>query len=402
MTHLRAGATRLKRGAKRGLDRLLTTPAPAPSRAGRGRPLVAGLLTSSSGLGRAARMTFAALAERGFNPAAIDLTPRFAAHASDTAFDAPGPESGDDGPVILQVNPPETFLALRAVGRPTLARRYRVGYWVYELDTPPASWRSARPMVNEAWAPSTFSARALGAVFPPGVAALPHPAAALTRRAPPDAAAAVRTRLAGAAAFVVGTAADGRSSLARKNPEAAVAAFQHAFPDDPGARLLVHVTNGEFSPTAFGRLNAAAAADARIVLSTEPLSDVEMTAFLGACDAWVSLHRAEGFGLTVAEALLAGRPVVATDGTGAADFLHLPGVAIAPARDVAVDDPEGPYQGVSGTWKEPDAAAAALALTAARLQPANAGEIRRAAEDHFGAAAFERALTPSFLAHVDR
>jgi glycosyltransferase involved in cell wall biosynthesis len=400
MGDLTAGANRLKRGAKRRLDRLLVAPAPTPAQTGTGRPLVAGLLTSSSGLGRAARMTFAALAERGLAPTGFDLTPWFPAHASATPFPVPAPDPDDDGPVILQVNPPETPLALRALGRAVLARRRRVGYWVYELDAPPRSWREARPLVNEVWAPSTFAAHALEAVFPPGVATVPHPAAVLAAEVGADARAGLRAALVGDAPWIVGTAADGRSSLARKNPEGAVAAFRKAFPDAADVRLVVHLTNGDFAPEAAARLAAAAADDPRIVLSTRPFDDSEMAAFLAACDVWLSLHRAEGFGLTIAEALLAGKPVVATGGTGAADFLHLPGVAVTPSAAAPIDDPEGPYQGLDATWREPDLDAAAAALRAARDSAPDAARIGEAARDFFGAAAFEAKLPDSFLSRI--
>ena len=357
MPNLRIGAARAKQALKRRLDRALVAPAPDPAATGTGRPVVAGLLTSSSGLGRAARMTFRALEACGFDPCAIDLTEAFAAHRSDVDFNALAP--GDDGgPLILQLNAPETPRALRALGSDRLRGRYRVGYWVYELDPAPSDWAACANLVNEIWSPSRFAAGAIAASVGQPVTTVRHPVAMVHKDA------ALRER----DTFVIGCAADARSSLARKNPLAAIAAFQKAFPDDETVRVRVHIT-GESSSSAFGAIQDAARRDPRIVISTQPFSDDDMSAFIASCSVWLSMHRTEGFGLTMAEALLSGVPVVATAGTGSADFEHLAGMHPVAGSDVAVEDPAGPTRVLTPSGKSPISAQRRNSCSACARRP---------------------------------
>lgn len=81
----------------------------------------------------------------------------------------------------------------------------------------------------------------------------------------------------------------------------------------------------------------------------------------------VSLHRAEGFGLTPAEAMALGTPVLATGFSGVLDFMDDESALLIPFKPTPVADPQGIYSGQ--TWAQPDIAAAAQALTRLREDP---------------------------------
>ncbi|WP_241771258.1 glycosyltransferase, partial [Acidisphaera rubrifaciens] len=120
------------------------------------------------------------------------------------------------------------------------------------------------------------------------------------------------------------------SSLARKNPLGAIAAHRAAFAGRPDRMLVLKVGNPGDFPDDFATLRAAAAEAGNVVLETRTLPAADAHAMTRAADIVLSLHRAEGFGLIPAEAMLLGRPVVATGWSGNLDFMDDASAALVP------------------------------------------------------------------------
>jgi glycosyltransferase involved in cell wall biosynthesis len=114
------------------------------------------------------------------------------------------------------------------------------------------------------------------------------------------------------------------------------------------------------------QLRAAAPANVEIIDAVWPYREV--LSLIAGSDALLSLHRAEGFGLTLAEAMALGAPVVTTAFSGVLDFTDEACALMIPSQLTPVDDPQGVYAGQ--VWGEPDLNAAAHALTRLRLDPA--------------------------------
>jgi glycosyltransferase involved in cell wall biosynthesis len=137
----------------------------------------------------------------------------------------------------------------------------------------------------------------------------------------------------------------------------------------------------------------------RIVDEVWPYADIQ--ALIAAADVLLSLHRAEGFGLTAAEAMALGTPVLATAFSGVLDFMDDDCALLVPARPAPVVDPQGIYGG-RHTWAEPDLAAAAEALARLRAQPELARRLADAAKarvaHQLSPAAWFAALPPSVQA----
>ncbi len=256
---------------------------------------------------------------------------------------------------IFHLNPPELLATLACLGpRQLVGPRY--GYWAWELPRAPGRWLKDGSLVDEIWAPSRYTAHALhGAAAP--VRVVPHPFFAEdyagTIPAPRR------------AAFQAVSLFDFNSSSARKNPQGAIAAFARAFGDDPDCAFTIKTQNGAHFPGVLASLRAQAPANVRIIDEVWPYADVK--ALIAGADVLVSLHRAEGFGLTPAEAMALGVPVLATAFSGNTDFMDETCALMAPFRLVPVEDPQGIYRGQ--TWAEPDIDTAAAALVRLREDP---------------------------------
>jgi glycosyltransferase involved in cell wall biosynthesis len=153
---------------------------------------------------------------------------------------------------------------------------------------------------------------------------------------------------------------DLKSNAARKNPWAALDAYERAVPEPGLARLVLKVASAGHDPEAYRRLEARAAARPDITLINRHLSDEAMRRLMASVDVVVSLHRSEGFGLFLAEAMWLGKPVVATGWSGNMDFMDAASAGLVRYSLVEAGEEAGPYAG--GRWAEPDVEHAAALL----------------------------------------
>ncbi|MET3527122.1 glycosyltransferase [Phenylobacterium koreense] len=270
------------------------------------------------------------------------------------------------GPWIFHVNAPELLAALAFLGpRNVLGPRY--GYWAWELPKAPKSWLKDVAMLDEVWAPSDYTAGSfLGAAAP--VRTVPHPLFMEDYR---DVRPAERE-----AGFLAVTLFDFKSSAARKNPDGMIAAFAKAFPGDPSARLVIKTQNAQAFPAVFERLRAAAPDNVEILDASWPYEQVK--SLIASADVLLSLHRAEGFGLTMAEAMALGTPVIGTGWSGNIDFMDETCALLVPSAPIPVEDQQGIYKGQN--WAEPDIDAAAAALRRLRADPDLAARLSTAGQ----------------------
>ncbi|NWG53844.1 MAG: glycosyltransferase [Hydrogenophilaceae bacterium] len=330
------------------------TPAPRP-----GPLVVSGFLNETLGIGRGAKLTLAALQDAGFDPAPHDLR----AHWRNRAFSGAPAPAGARGVWLLHCNPPEAVASLAKANRDEWKHVYRIGYWAYELERVPRFWRSAASLFHEIWVPSRFVADALKGVRTP-VRVMPHPVTveAAARERPPELAADKRHVLA---------AGDLRSSVTRKNLLGAVRIYCAAFPNpDDRRRLVLKLVTRDEDTAAFAELRRLAGARSDIILITRDMSDAEAHAVLAHCDVLLHPHRAEGFGLMIAEAFLLGVPALATNWSGNVDYMAPAPGLLLPASLIPVRDPDGVYAARNARWADPDIAEAAQRLRAVLADPA--------------------------------
>ena len=155
------------------------------------------------------------------------------------------------------------------------------------------------------------------------------------------------------------------SSFVRKNPFAAIAAFRRAFGDRLDRILVLKVSHPEHAPADFARLTQTAQGP-NIRIDTRILLPADRHALTNCADIVLSLHRGEGFGLVMAEAMLLGKPVVATGWSGNTDFMDSGNAALVPYRLAPAHDDRSVYRGL---WAEPDVGEAAAILRALADNP---------------------------------
>jgi glycosyltransferase involved in cell wall biosynthesis len=210
----------------------------------------------------------------------------------------------------------ETLRLLQASRHEILDRRYNISFGQWELSRFPEKLRIVLDVVDEIWTISSFSASAMRAATDKPVFPMP-----LAVELPPVAQEYSRGDFGLAEGdFIFLTVFDGLSSIARKNPQAVIRAFKKAFPCEKGVGLVVKAMNVNTKTPAWTEMIDSAKGDARISFIVENMPRGKLIALQQACDCFVSLHRAEGFGRNIAEAMLLGKPVIVSNYSGNRDF----------------------------------------------------------------------------------
>jgi glycosyltransferase involved in cell wall biosynthesis len=268
-----------------------------------------------------------------------------------------------------------------------------IGFWAWELPEIAPDWRTGLPFVHEAWVPSRFTAKALEKLMPGRVRVVPHCLAAR----PPAPSALDRAAFGlPATALVVLVSFSLASSFVRKNPLAAIAAHRQAFGDRPDRILVMKIGHASAYEADMAALRAAASGVSNIRFETRMLPAADNHALMACADLVLSLHRSEGFGLVLAEAMLLGRAAVATNWSGNIDFMDETSAAMVPYRLIPAIDPRGVFQAPGAVWADADVGVAAAHLARLADDPAAratlGGAARAMAQSRLGTAPLAAAL----------
>ena len=335
-------ATRLSRWLRR-------RPAPIPT-----DPTlsIVGLFETASGLGVIARGMHHVLADRSpqlVSISELSRTPR----TPDASLDVLTPRSPGacQTDVAIHAYHPDVFLAaVRRCGTGFLtAARVNMALPIWETETLPPLWADILSLYDIICTPSRFAARAIERATnrPVHIVPICLPEKPARRRERSD------------NHFDFLCMFDHRSDIDRKNPLGAIVAFRDAcrrLPSGSSARLRIKCHAG--TPAAVLDTLRTRAGDAPIEIIADTLDEAGMDALWQQCDCLVSLHRSEGFGLPVAEALSRAIPVIATRQGGILDFADDGGCFLVSGPAAAASPRSGPYSEWTG-WIEPDLAEAA-------------------------------------------
>src|SRR5919108_843519 len=305
---------------------------------------VVGFFKAEFGQGEAARRLVAALERAGIPLATVtyDRIPHRQAHPFERAGDPVYPVN------ILCLNAEHLLYFTRSDGRELLRGRYSVGLWFWETSRLPRELRPALDFVDEVWVASPFVAETISAETAKPVLTFPLPVIV------PESTALSRSDLGlPEEAFVFAYVFDFFSTIQRKNPLGLIEAFKRAFPEPEGALLYLKTINGDGASEDVTRVQAAMEGRPDIRLEDGYVEGERLTALSALCDCYVSLHRSEGFGLTIAEAMAFGKPAIATGYGGNLAFMDAESGYLVPYTLTTLEERVGPYP--AGTvWADPD------------------------------------------------
>ena len=289
----------------------------------------------NNGLGRAARYDLAALQDIHMTITAFDLTlGQFVSGSGQRDFE-----------IAYFLCQPDRFTAIAEHIDPAwIAGSYRIGRWVWETPNFPSEWLVALEVVHEVWTPSQYCADVFKKALNIPVKVVPHyvsppPPSHINMRAryniPPD-------------AFMGIAIMDLRSCPSRKNIIGHVQAWRSAFGADPLAPFVIKARVSKRTAIELEEAKLEAADCRNIRFIAEEFSDSEISAFQHACDVYISLHRAEGFGLNIQEALLLNKPVLATHWSANAEYGPLFKSYLPVSFDLV------PYEDWTNTYRDRD------------------------------------------------
>jgi len=321
---------------------------------------VAGYVHAESGMGELARSAVSALRAVSYPLSVLELRDLAHRHA-DLSVRAPGGEFEHPFNLVVLTAPD----ALRERDGLPRSRGYTIGYWPWELESFPDDLGDVFAGFDEVWALSRFSAEAIAR-------AAPVPVHAVWPAVPDVAVRSDWPRDAGLDAgeynflFVY----DLLSETDRKNPLDLVRAFRAAFRRDDRVRLTIKTINGDMRREELRQV-AAAAEGLAVTVCDRYMARGDLLGLMRACDCYVSLHHAEGFGFTLVEAMALGKPVIATFYSANTEYMSPWNSFPVPYRMGEVRVRRGAYR-PGDAWAEPDVEAAAALMRAAYGDPERA------------------------------
>jgi len=306
---------------------------------------IAGYINGEFGIGEGVRANIRAAEAAGI-PFAINNFTRSPHRKKDTTYQ----NFSQDNPYpvnLIQVNADEVATFIKHTGSTYFENKYNIGFWAWELPAFPPEWQPAFNHFHEIWTYSNYCAEAISALAPiPVIKIMPSialPAPSLNREAlnlPKN-------------KFIFLFVFDFSSRIERKNTLATIQAFKQAFGEDNSVLLVIKSSNSHKFLAAQASLNSALANNSNIKHLDGYLSKNKLNGLLYNCDCYVSLHRCEGFGLTMAEAMFYGKPVIATGYSSNTEFMNVGNSYLVKYKLIPIEKDCGPYT-KGNVWAEPD------------------------------------------------
>lgn len=272
---------------------------------------------------------------------------------SDSGFESYISEEPQYSVNLIHINPHELGLALLQMDRRYWDCRYNIGFWLWELEEFPEEWVPCIQCMDEIWTPSEFISCAIRKKTSKPVHTVPYCITAKcddtcnreTFGLPKD-------------KFLFLMMYDSNSVMERKNPIGVIRAFRQAFSStEDGVGLVIKVSSAEKGE--LNELKKELAEYKNIYFITETLSKEKVNSLIACVDTIVSLHRAEGFGLVLAEAMYLGTPTIATNWSANTEFMNSEVACMIDYRLVEIKETVGPFQ-KGQKWADPDLTEAAM------------------------------------------
>ena len=243
----------------------------------------------------------------------------------------------------MEIYNPDIHIHMRnTLGEENWDNKYKIGYWVWELEELPVSWLYAHNIYDEIWVPTKFIQESLqrykivSTVIPYYIEQSSN-----VRKSVSDE----------CITFLL--MFDLLSFAPRKNPFASIQAFLDCkYSDTEDVNLVIKLNNHHTDAKTTEKIYQMVESRKNIRVINESLSDEDVEELIDSVDAVISLHRAEGFGLVLAEAMSKGKIVVATNWSGNLEFMNEDNSCLVDYKLVNIKEDFGPYK-KGMKWSEP-------------------------------------------------
>lgn len=263
---------------------------------------------------------------------------------------------------LFHINPQDMGLSCLRLGDSVFKNRYNIGFWLWELEKAPEEAHMAVKFVDEIWTPSEFTSSCFRKITDKPVYTIPYHVTAETNprydRAhfglPED-------------KFLYLLLFDFNSTMLRKNPQAAVEAFRNAFsPEQQDVGLVIKVNNA--TPECMETLKNLLKGYHNVYYITKTLDKAEVNSLIAGVNVFVSLHRAEGFGLVLAEAMLLKTACIATNWSSNTEFMTSDTACMVSCTMKQIEEGEGSYP-PGAIWADPSVAETTLYMKKLKEEP---------------------------------
>lgn len=248
---------------------------------------------------------------------------------------------------LFHINANEFTEAYYRLGKNVWDHRYNIAIWLWELEEFPQEWTGCFHIVDEIWAPSEFVSKAIRKKTDKPVITIPYHV-----KAPADPEYDREYFALPENAFLFLVMYDSSSLIERKNPVGAIRAFQEAFSKDDKSVGLVVKLNGK-NQEDISRMRQLLDGYQNVWFITDILSKIETNSLIAAVNVYVSLHRAEGFGLVMAEAMLNHVPCIATNWSANTEFMNSDTACMLDYKLIPIEEDIGPFQ-KGNYWADAD------------------------------------------------
>lgn len=239
---------------------------------------------------------------------------------------------------LIHMEPTELMFRCTQFDENLWNERYNIAFWLWELEEFPKEWIPAIDLVDEVWTPSEFTSNSIRKVTNKPVITIPYSVTAETDPAydrkrfnlPED-------------KFLFLVMFDANSTMIRKNPMGAIEAYKKAFsPDDDSVGLVIKTNNAEEKK--LEPVKKLLEGYKNIFFITDILEKKAVNSLIADVDVFVSLHRAEGFGLVMAEAMLNHTPCIATDWSSNTEFMNKDVACMVDCSFITLEKDMSPYR----------------------------------------------------------
>lgn len=330
------------------------------------------------GMGELLRQSAAALSTTNVRFCAVDFTHGITASQQNTRLESLISTSNPYEVNLFHINADQMPLVREKLGPDFFRDRYNIAYWAWELSNFPVEWKNSIDLVDEIWALSRFVRDAIAAQTSKPVLWMP-PAVEFPEPSDRDIESVRHQLRLPRDKFLFLFAFDFSSFASRKNFEGCIQAFRSAFPGgNENVGLVLKTIWHRHQQREYWQLLRTVGDDPNVFLVDQVLPQTEMRSLIAASDAFVSLHRSEGFGLGIAEAMYLGKPAIVTNYSGNTDFTNVTNSCLVD-YDLIPLKPDDYLFGEGSSWAEPKVEEAAEYMRRVVADPAYAAALGRAA-----------------------